>query len=71
MNLLVQGLYHLFVAEYVIHCWQTGLPAGEVCGRLDHMGIRNVANAHPGFIRVVSNGPQIPDDEVVYGNGLT
>lgn len=39
--------------------------------RVDYMGVRKLASAHPGLIILVSNVSPISVDEAVYGNDLT
>lgn len=59
------------VTECAIHISREGLPLGEMLDRVDYMGFRDIAGAHPGLIKVISNVPQATVVEVVYGNELT
>lgn len=40
------------------HFWRNGLPAGEMLGHVDRMGVPDVASAHRVFTNVASNVPR-------------
>lgn len=64
-------LKQIVVAECATYFWLNHLPAGEMLGCVDHMGVRTVGSAHPGFTSVVSDVVQISTEGAVYRNNVT
>lgn len=50
----------------MIHFWLEGLPAGDILGYVDYMGVRGVASAHFRLTSVFSNVQWISVDEMFY-----
>lgn len=67
----VNHLKPMSFSEYGIHFWWKRLPADEMLGRIDCMGVQNVARAHPAFKNVLISVTRIYVDKDVYWNHLT
>lgn len=56
-DLRVRSLKHTSVADPAICFWQNGLPAGEMLGSVDYMGVWDAASAQPALTNVFINLP--------------
>lgn len=67
----VKRLQQKSAAECDTHFLLNGLPASEMLGLVDYMGIRDASSRCPGFTSMINGVRRVLGDEAFYGNDLT